>query len=67
MTTAKAFIGDLIRDLREQKRRTRLDIQRETGLSEATIIRAEKAGVVSRRTAERLASALGVSPEELRP
>ncbi len=60
---ANTFIGDRIRSLRG--RRTRLDIQRETGVSEATLLRAEKAGVVSRRTAERLADAFGVSPEEL--
>lgn len=63
----ESFIGDRIRQLREDRRLSRLDVQRETGLSEATIIRAERAGIVTTRTAQLLAPALGVRPEELRP
>ena len=61
------FVGDRIRKLREERRLSRLDLQRKTGLSEATISRAERAGVVTARTSELLAEVLGVAPEELRP
>jgi transcriptional regulator with XRE-family HTH domain len=62
-----AFIGYKIRVLREAKRLARLDVQRLTGISEATIARAERGGVVSRRTAERLAVVLGVPADDQLP
>jgi transcriptional regulator with XRE-family HTH domain len=64
---SESFIGTHIRMLREARRLARLDVQRLTGISEATIARAERAGVVSNRTAERLAGVLGVSPDDLLP
>jgi len=42
-----------------------MTLRRQTGISERTLNRAEVAGVVSRRTAERLAPALGVEAEDL--
>jgi transcriptional regulator with XRE-family HTH domain len=60
-------IGEVIRELREARRLARLDVQRLSGLSEATITRAELGGTVTRRTAERLAPVLGVEPDALLP
>jgi transcriptional regulator with XRE-family HTH domain len=60
-----AFIGTKLRMLREAKRLARLDLQRLTGISEATIARAERGGVVSRRTAERLAPVLECDAADL--
>jgi len=61
------FVGDVIRGLREAKRLARLDLQRLSGVSEATIARAELGGTITRRTAERLGRVLGVEPERLLP
>lgn len=58
-------IGTRVRLLRETKGLARLEVQRITGVSEATIARAEVGGVVTRRTAERLAAALGVPADDL--
>jgi transcriptional regulator with XRE-family HTH domain len=60
-------VGTRIRMLREAKSLARLEVQRLTGVSEATIARAEVGGVVTRRTAERLAPALGVLVADLLP
>jgi transcriptional regulator with XRE-family HTH domain len=59
------FIGTKLRSLREAKGLARLQLQRLTGLAQCTIERAEIAGVITRRTAERLAPVLGVRPEDL--
>lgn len=59
--------GEVIRSRREALGLARIDVQRLARVSEATIARAERGGVVSRRTAERLAPVLGVSPDDLRP
>lgn len=67
MTTRQDFIGNRIRLLREDRGLARLAVQRLTGVSEATIARAERGGIVTRRTAERLAAALDVKPEDLMP
>lgn len=61
------FIGTKIRSLRKAKRLALLDVQRLSGVSEATIVRAERGGTVSRRTAERLAPVLGVQADDLLP
>jgi transcriptional regulator with XRE-family HTH domain len=61
------FIGERIRKLRERRKLSQVALQRLTGLSQTTIYRAEVGGVVTRRTAEKLAPALGVRAEELAP
>jgi transcriptional regulator with XRE-family HTH domain len=60
-------IGTRIRMLREAKGLARLEVQRLTGISEATIARAEVGGVVTRRTAERLAVVLECGADDLLP
>jgi transcriptional regulator with XRE-family HTH domain len=61
------FVGDVIRSARKQHQLARIDLQRLSGLSEATIARAERGGAVSARTAELLGRALGIDPALLRP
>ncbi len=67
MEQTTEFVGDRIRNLREQHRLSQVALQRLTGLSQTTIYRAEVGGVVTMRTAARLAPVLGVDPAELRP
>ncbi len=57
--------GNRLRALREEKRLARLDVQRLTGVSESTLSRAERGGILTRKTAERLAPLLGVSVDDL--
>jgi transcriptional regulator with XRE-family HTH domain len=66
-TDTVEFIGERIRKLRERRKLSQVALQRLTGLSQTTIYRAEVGGVVTRRTAEKLAPALGVRAEELAP
>jgi transcriptional regulator with XRE-family HTH domain len=54
-----------IRPLREQRGLTREQLAVLCGRSSSTIHLAERAGILTRTTAERIAAALGVSVEEL--
>lgn len=65
--TNSEFIGDKLRRLRAERGVSQMAIRRLTGISERTMNRAEVAGVVTRRTAERLAPVLGVAVEDLLP
>jgi transcriptional regulator with XRE-family HTH domain len=65
MTTSSEFVGDRLRRLRELRRLSQMAEARRAGLSWSTVYRAEVGGVVTRRTAERLAPILGTTPEEL--
>jgi transcriptional regulator with XRE-family HTH domain len=67
MATHSEFIGDKVRRLREARGISQMRICRLTGISERTMSRVEVAGVVTRRTAERLAPVLGVNVAELFP
>jgi transcriptional regulator with XRE-family HTH domain len=60
-------IGTRIRMLREARGLVRLEVQRLSGISEATIARAEVGAVVTRRTAERLAPVLECGADDLLP
>lgn len=46
---------------------TQAQLAVQAGLSIATVAHAERFGVVTERTAERLAAVLGVAPKELQP
>ena len=61
------FVGDKIKRLRAERRLSQLDVQRMSGVSQSTIIRAERAGSVTERTARRLSRVLGVNPADLLP
>lgn len=65
MNNGDIFVGDRIRRLREARGLSAMALQRLTGLSQATLYRAERGGVVTKRTAWRIAKALGCRPEEL--
>ena len=56
-----------LRALREERQLARLRLQLLSGVSEATIARAEIGGRLSRKTAVRLAAALGCKLDELLP
>ena len=61
------FVGDKIRMLRTELRLSRMKVVRLSGLGRETIKEAELGGVVTPRTAERLAPILGCKPEDLMP
>jgi len=56
-----------LRDARERAGLTREQLAVRAGLSSSTLYLAERAGLVSDTTAAKLAAALGVPAEELRP
>jgi transcriptional regulator with XRE-family HTH domain len=62
---ADDFVGTRIRKLREAKGLSAMALQRLTGLSQATLYRAEQGGVVSPRTAEKLSEALRCRASDL--
>ncbi len=59
------YPGARVKQLRDAAGYSQMALARMSGLSQATIIRAELAGVVTRRTAERLAPVLGIGADEL--
>jgi transcriptional regulator with XRE-family HTH domain len=61
------FVGDKIKTLRKARNLTFIDLRVKTGLGLTTIQLAERAGVVSARTAALLAPALGVAAEDITP
>lgn len=61
------FIGDRLRRLRTARRLSLMAVQRLSGVSWSTLYRCEVGGVLTRRTAERLAPVLGVEVEALLP
>lgn len=65
MRTTPENRGDRIKRLREAAGYSQMRLCRVTGISQATLYRAEVGGVVSLETARRLAVALGVSPSSL--
>jgi transcriptional regulator with XRE-family HTH domain len=60
-------IDSLILRARRRVRLTQAQLAVKAGLSIATVSLAERFGVVTDRTLERLAAALGVDAKELRP
>ena len=69
MRVEKEFIGDTILRLRKERGLSAADCTRLSGgqISERTVWRAERAGVVTERTARILAPILGVTAGELMP
>jgi transcriptional regulator with XRE-family HTH domain len=61
------FVGDRIRRLREGKGLSQMTLRRLSGLSPTTIYRAEVGGVVTHKTASRLATVLGCEIAEFLP
>lgn len=57
--------GERLRRRREAAGYSQMGLCRDSGVSQATLYRAEVGGVVSRRTAERLARVLGCEPRDL--
>lgn len=57
----------IVRALREQRGLTQFDLAAKSGLSLQTVSLAERAGVVTDRTAHALAAVLEVEAERLRP
>jgi len=64
---APDFVGDRVRRLGESRHLSRMVLARLSGVSWSTLYRAEVGGVVTRRTAERLAVVLGVPADDLLP
>lgn len=56
-----------VRELREARGITREQLAVKAGLSSSTLYLAERAGLITEATAVKLAAALDVRPEELRP
>lgn len=56
-----------VRAARERAGLTREQLAVRAGLSGSTLYLAERAGLVSKRTAEKIAEVLGLPAEELRP
>lgn len=69
MRVEREFIGDTILRLRKERGLSAADCTRLSGgqISERTVWRAERAGVVTERTARILAPLLGVQPDDLLP
>lgn len=69
MSVEREFIGDRILRLRKQRGLSAADCTRLSGgqISERTVWRAERAGVVTLRTARILAPLLGVEARDLLP
>lgn len=59
--------GDRIKRLRESAGYSQMRLCRVTGISQATLYRAEVGGVVTVKTAKRVAAVLGCAPEDLMP
>lgn len=64
---ATVYVGDRIRELREQRGLSQAALRRVSGISISVIYRAERGDVVSPNTARRLAAALGCKPADLLP
>lgn len=52
---------------RRRKKLTQAQLAVQAGLSPSTVSLAERAGLISRATAAKLAAVLGITPEELQP
>jgi transcriptional regulator with XRE-family HTH domain len=64
---APDFVGDRLRRLRESRHLSLMVLARHSGASWSTLYRAEVGGVMTRRTAERVAPVLGVPAADLLP
>jgi transcriptional regulator with XRE-family HTH domain len=53
--------------MRQERGKTREQLAVEMGVSSSTLYLVERASLLSKTTAEKLARVLGVTPEELRP
>ena len=60
-----AHIGDKLRRVRESRHLSLMVLARLSGVSWSTLYRAEVGGVLTRRTAERVAPVLGVPADDL--
>lgn len=65
MAGTNAELARRILEARKQRRWRRSDLVTYSGLSDNTVGNAERFGKVTRRTAEKLASVLGLDPAEL--
>ena len=66
MHKPNALIQNRVREVRERKGLIREQLAVKAGVSSSTVYLAERAGLMSPATAEKLAVALGVPVEELR-
>lgn len=60
-------VGERVRALRERRGKTREQLAVEIGISSSTLYLVERASLLSEATAAKLAAALGVNREELKP
>jgi transcriptional regulator with XRE-family HTH domain len=65
--TSDAMPRSRVREARERAGLTREQLAVKAGIAGSTLYLAERAGLISEATAVKLATALGVRPEELGP